>query len=97
MINMKYRIYKYVFELDDSFQIALPQGSKILKIGKQPGHPRGTYCMWASVLIAEDNPVVERRFNVYGTGHVIDTDASQLNYIDSIIDDIYVWHFFEVL
>jgi len=90
---MNRKIFKYVFNLDDVFQVAMPIGSKILKIGKQPGHPRGTYCMWA--LVIPDNPMVERRFKVYGTGHSIDTDASQLNYIESIIDDFYVWHFFE--
>ena len=94
---MNYKIYKYVFKLNDFFQIAMPGGSKILKIGKQPGHPRGTYCMWALVLLAPDHFMVERHFKVYGTGHSIDTDASQLNYIDSIIDDFYVWHFFEVV
>lgn len=92
---MNYKIYKYVFKLEDFFQIAMPGGSKIVKIGKQPGHPTGTYCMWA--LVSPNNPMFVRRFRVYGTGHDITVDVSQLNYLDSIIDDFYVWHFFEVV
>jgi len=95
---MSYKIYKYVFKLDDNFQVAMPgPGAKILKIGKQPGHPHGVYCMWALVLA--DSPLVERRFKVYGTGHEIESliGPPSLHYIDSIIDDFYVWHFFEVI
>jgi len=92
---MNRKIFKYVFKLEDIFQIAMPAGAELMKIGKQPGHPRGTYCMWA--LVFPDGAPVERRFKVYGTGHSIDTNDSQLIYIDSIIDDFYVWHFFEVV
>jgi hypothetical protein len=93
-MDMSYKICKYVFGLDNMIQIAMPGGSKILKIGRNPGHPKGTYCMWALVLT--ENPIVERRFRIYGTGHEIE-GLTGLNYISTVIDYFYVWHFFEVI
>jgi hypothetical protein len=51
--------------------------------------------MWALVDVA--NELYERRFKVYGTGHEIASIIGLpfLHYIDTVIDDVYVWHFFE--
>lgn len=92
-----YRIYKYVFELNDTFSIIMPgHNPKVLKIGKQEGQPKGVYSMW--VLVCPGSTLnTEKTFRVFGTGHDVpfDTSTSHNKYIDSIIDGVYVWHFFE--
>ena len=88
------RIYKYTFTLDNKFFMAFPRGAKILKIAKQEGQPRGIYCVWA-LIDPKEPAIVKRAFAVFGTGHDID-NVDQYEYIDTILDGAYVWHFFEV-
>jgi hypothetical protein len=93
-----YIIYKYVFKVDDFFSVVMPgPGAQILKIGIQPGIQHGFYCMW--VLVNTEGILVERKFRTFGTGHKIDSllGPPSLHYIDSVIDDSYVWHFFEAI
>lgn len=90
-----YKIYKYVFELNDAFSITMPgKEPSVLKIGRQEGQRPGIYSMWALV---DPESTVDRKkeFRVYGTGHDVPFGSSRVVYIDSIIDGVYVWHFFE--
>ena len=56
-------IYKYGFDIEDSFTIALPRGAEILCVQTQNGGPQ----LWALVDPAELKE--SRCFELYGTGH----------------------------
>lgn len=58
-------IYKYPCELEDSFIIEMPKGAEILSVQVQHGHP----FLWA--LVEPDVEKEERRFQLFGTGHII--------------------------
>lgn len=84
-------IWKFAFAITDRFSIQMPQGATVLHVDNQ----RGTTVLWAMV-----NPkakVVERKFRLAGTGHVID-DAKPEQHIGSfqMRDGLLVFHLFDL-
>ena len=79
-------IYKY--EL--SSKVLLPEGSLVLKAGIQSG---GMY-IWA--LIDPKQPLIERNFEIVGTGHPFEYGCLTHRFVDTIFDGPFVWHIFEV-
>ena len=82
-------IYKYSFEIEDSFSLILPYGFEILKVDIQNSVP----CFWA--LIDDKNEVVNVDFKIFGTGFSIKDD--NLKYSGTIYQGPYVWHLFSVI
>lgn len=87
-------IYKYPVPITDKFSIEMPLDSKILSFQMQNEQP----VLWAAVR--SHARLVERKFEIRGTGHEIDMDKV-LQYIGTIQmphhDYIFVWHLFEVI
>lgn len=86
------RVYKYTFPTQDVFELALPIGARILKLGMSKGDP----CVW--VLVDPDKTQHEiHRFLIFGTGHDIsDEELATLTYVDTYFEGPLVWHVFEV-
>ena len=89
-------IHKY--KLPDgiaAFKIGLPAESKIMMIKEQNGTPT----MWCQV--DTDKPVVYYTFVVVGTGFDLDETVElvgdELYYLDSIIGNVLVLHYYVVL
>lgn len=83
-------IWKWEFPITDEFALDMPLGARIVHVDVQ----RGTPCLWA--IVVPDDPKVERRFRVYGTGHPI-TGSSQWHVGSfQMLGGHLVWHLFEV-
>jgi hypothetical protein len=78
-------IYKY--EVDTI--VTMPDKAEILTVQLQNGRP----WIWALVDISEQ--LVERNFNIVGTGWELEEFNSK--YIATFQDGSYVWHVFEIL
>ncbi len=83
-------IYKYILERKDGFtECEIPAGGKILHVAMH----RGSLCMWVQV---EDNNIglrEQRKFSVFGTGHLIPTNTY---YIGTALERMAVWHVYEI-
>jgi hypothetical protein len=87
-------IYKYSFEVKDIQRVYLPLEAEILTVQSQQGNPY----MWA--LVDPENKLVERVFEVFGTGHPIQEDmGTDRKYIGTfqLQDGFLVFHLFERL
>jgi hypothetical protein len=62
-------IYKYPFEVTDTFELELHEGHEILCIQTQGDQP----CMW--VLCNPEKPKMQYVFDCIGTGHPIADNA----------------------
>lgn len=83
---MKQTIWKYPFQIDDEFEIEMPEGAQVLTAQVQGSTP----CLWA--LVNPEAPKTKRKFFVYGTGHEINEEG--VAYIGSIQMNGFVWHVF---
>ncbi len=79
-------VWKYKIPLGGVMSV--PKDSKPVFFGIQ----NKEFCLWLEVDIEEE--LVDRRFVIYGTGHTI---LGNSKYIQSIFDDIFVWHLYEAL
>lgn len=88
-------IWKYPVPIQDAFSLNMPQGARILSVQTQRGEP----VLWAWVYPEE--PLVERRFFLVGTGHPMSDDISlfSLFYVGTfqVAAGSLVFHLFEVL
>jgi hypothetical protein len=85
-------IWKYNIPAQDEFSIAMPKGAEILSIQDQYGQPR----MW--VLVDTTEVLVERRFAVVGTGHVLGETWFDLHHFlgtFQMLDGDLIFHLFE--
>jgi hypothetical protein len=80
-------IHKYRLELTDDQTIFLPEGAEILSVQDQ----RGVLTLWASVDITM--PPVARYITICGTGHPL---PDYREHIQTVQQDDFVWHVFEV-
>lgn len=83
------KIYKY--ELSSSAPttiLNMPKGAEIIRFAKQAGRPM----VWA--IVNPGAPASSRTLSIVGTGHPI---ADDMRYIDTIDDDPYIWHLFELV
>jgi hypothetical protein len=58
-----YTVWKFPFEVADQVVLRMPEGAEVLDVQAQDGVPT----LWAVVDV--DAPLVERRFELRGTGH----------------------------
>lgn len=71
--------------------VSLPKDSVILKTAIQNGE------MFIWVLIYPDETeMVDRNFEIIGTGHSFEFDYLTHTYIDSLFDGPFVWHIWEI-
>ena len=73
---------------ETAFQdLPVPDGSKILKVGQDPG---GKLCAW--VLLDTNNQIGNHAVTIVGTGH----DAPEnKNYLGTVNSGQFVWHIFD--
>ncbi len=81
-------IWKFPFEIADSFTLQMPLYAEIVLVDVQGGVP----CMWAKV--DPHLPTDIRRFHVSGTGHEVPPGAWHLG---SFQMPPYVWHLWGAL
>ena len=86
------QIWKYQIDPGTRFKIEMPKHSKILKVENQLNIP----CMW--VLVHPEFALETRRFIFVGTGHPIDFDINQLEFISTfqMQGGTFIFHIFEV-
>ena len=87
---MKPTIWKYQLFPGTNY-VNVPRSGRILDIQTQ----QETITMW--ILIFDNNDLVDRKFQVYGTGWEISDDMSSLDYIGTALQfaGSLVWHVFE--
>lgn len=84
-------VYKYQILNTNGGEIRLPVGAEVLHADEQ----NGGFYIWA--LVDHDaTKLVTRTFGVWGTGWSID-EYPMVDYISTVKDGAFVWHFFEVL
>ncbi len=86
MIQAK-EIWKYVLDLNDWQEIAMPYGAEIISAAAQGS----SLCLWA--IVSPKNEMLPRRIRIVGTGQLF--DDSQLRHINSVLMQPFVWHVFE--
>ena len=85
-------IYKYRIAETDVQLVNIPVGARILNVGLDPG---GDLCLWA--LVDKSRDPLPRTINIYGTGHPLPDDMTNLVYLGSVTMQRtrLVWHVFE--
>lgn len=89
------KIFKYTIPVGDSIVVEMPEGSEIISVKEQDNEIKA----WA---IVEDSPDVDmesRKFRVFGTGHELPDDTSELLFLGTVLlfDGKLVFHVFEDL
>lgn len=64
-------IHKWTFQITDSFSLMMPEDASILHVAKQH-HEMYDYGAEVWALVDTDKPMVERKFQLRGTGHDAD-------------------------
>jgi len=84
------KVFKYPLVTGNGARIThtMPEGAEVLCVMMQEGYPY----MWAKVR--KVNPLETRTFLCVGTGHDFEWGY---NYIDTVEDKPYIWHYFEEL
>jgi hypothetical protein len=83
-------IWKYEFYVRDMFDLHIPFGGTILDVQVQGNTP----FMW--VLVDTNQPLVRRRFRIFGTGNPFDLDNDYgWGYVGTFQVPPFVWHLFE--
>ncbi len=95
-------VWKFPFEVDDTIEIEMPRGARILHINVQTqrlpefaggGVLREAPCMWA--LVDPDEPKVKRSFILAGTGHTLPDFPMKHLGTFKMAQDRLVFHVFE--
>ena len=90
MNEKEMRIYKYKLgDYLDKSSVRLQMGAKILSVNKQ----NNEWFLWA-MIDPYETKMEERVIRMAGTGHTLENVRS-LEYLNTVLDGIYVWHFFE--
>lgn len=84
------RIYKYTLQTIGEQTIPMPSGAKLLSVQTQNDAPQ----VWA--LVDERNPVANRKFATYGTGHPMPDAPGEYLGTYQIHGGMLVMHVFEV-
>lgn len=86
-------IWKFPLPVDDSVDVMMPAGARVLHLELQDG----PMCLWA--LVDTEAPIVARTFHVIGTGNPAE-HVTELPYIGSVQQPfvrevVFVWHVFD--
>lgn len=89
-------IWKFPFQIDDSFKVTMPYGAEILTVQTQGIGMLGQELphMWA--IVDPEAHKVARWFRILGTGHDVPNDVV-LRYIGTfqMAEGRLIWHLFE--
>lgn len=90
--KMKHTIHKQPLVFyGDLCTLTLPVGAEIVKLAYQ----NDILTMWYGRKVDEQQ--MERRtFRIVGTGHEIEESDNDVNYIDTVFQDSFVWHILEI-
>jgi len=83
-------IYKYEIEIEDYFEIRLPEDYKILSIQTQ----RDKICLW--VLVNPNNKTILCKFRLARTGYPINDDIDYFIGTFQLYDGDIVFHLFKL-
>lgn len=72
------QVWKYALTLSDYVTLEMPRGAKPLYVATQFGVP----CIWA--LVRPEEPLVNRRFRIAGTGHPIEAHEA-ISYVGTFM------------
>jgi len=87
-VNPTKQVWKFPLQIEDGWlAVEMPRGAKLLTVMMQYD-----VMLWA--LVDPEQPSVQRRIKVFGTGHPI-LNADMLVYIGSVTDGPFVWHVFD--
>lgn len=95
-------VYKYSLSLTDTQTIKMPRGAKIVHTGLQWFNAENDHhiCLWAEVDSEFVEDLVDRRFDIVGTGHIIlRNDAFYVGTVQmpaNMWGNVFVWHVYEV-
>lgn len=89
-----HKVFKYELPIQDYFELSLPKGAEILKVGVQYDQPY----LWA-LVDPEARLSRLRRFRFAGTGHPIVEDIDQLVFYGTLQmhGGALIFHVFEIL
>lgn len=84
------------FNIGEYFNIALPEGSQIIRFAYQGEGENKDLCIW---YLFDYHPfkeihVTKRKFCIIGTGDTIDYNE---HYVGTVEDQEFIWHLFEVI
>jgi hypothetical protein len=85
---MDMKILKIELKVTASQFLKMPEKSEIMDIQMQNGKP----VMW--FLTEPDSKEIEVRINIYGTGWEIQDNGTKDEYLATVQDGDFVWHFF---
>ncbi len=88
---MNNTIWKYSVPFAGEFTLDMPKGAEVLTLQLQEGEP----VMW--VAVDPDAEKEEIKFSLIGTGHAVDFELIQSNYIGTYqeLGGKLVWHLFQ--
>lgn len=83
-------IYKYTLDANNTV-LEMPMGAKVLSVASQGDD----LCLWAKV--DTEDPIEQRTFEVYGTGHPMPDDDEHLQFLGTALmhGGSLVWHVFQ--
>lgn len=82
-------IFKYQLSAIHEQTIELPLGSKVLSAKEQ----NGKFVLYA-LVDSNEKDKEEYSILVYGTGHDINIDTTEYEFLDTLFNDSLVFHFF---
>jgi len=85
---MSKKIWKYTLENSRTQIVKMPLTSEIMDIQMQNGKPT----MWA--MVDPETEEIELKINMYGTGDDIHENVLKDEYLSTVQDGEFVWHFF---
>ena len=88
--TLRKTIYKYPFNIDDSFTIEMPLGAEVLSVGLDP---LGQQCVWALVDTSAES--IPFRFALRGTGHPAE-GLKASDFVGTFLMGRLVFHVFQV-
>lgn len=82
------KIWKIELKKERTQLVKMPEKSEIMDIQMQNGNP----VMW--FLTKPENKEIEVKINMYGTGWETNENTSKDEYLSTVQDGDFVWHFF---
>lgn len=83
------KIWKFKLEGQTCQKISMPEGAQVLTVQEQGGIPY----LWA--VCETDNPLADRHFLMYGTGHLMDIAVDKYIGTFQLMNGGLVFHVFE--
>lgn len=82
------KIWKFELKKERTQLVNMPEKSEIIDIQMQ----NDKIVMWA--LVSPETPEIEVKINMYGTGWETHENTSKDEYLATVQDGDFVWHFF---